>query len=103
MGGRVFGEGRGAELENERTVCPLGRYGTVDDIANTAVFLASPAGTFITGTNVVVDGLQWQMGGAGSMLQHSDKIRQMMKKQKEGRVRGEGSKGYEAYKKQSKL
>merc|ERR1712217_647631 len=100
--GRVFGEGRGAELENVRTVCPLGRYGTVDDIANTAVFLASPAGSFITGTNVVVDGLQWQMGGAGPMLQHSDKIRQMMRKQKEGRVRGEGSKGYDAYKK-SKL
>merc|ERR1712032_1336374 len=96
--GRVFGEGMKAGSANERTVCPLGRYGTVDDIANTAVFLASPAGSFITGTNIVVDGLQWQMTGAGAMLAASDKIRSMMQKQKDGRKKGEGSKGYDAMK-----
>merc|ERR1711862_774 len=46
-----------------RSIVPLGRYGTTDDIANTAIFLASPGGNFITGTNIVVDGLQWQAVG----------------------------------------
>lgn len=107
--GRVFGEGMKAgskESEDKMTrgLCPLGRYGTVDDIANTAVFLASPAGTFITGTNIVVDGLQWQMGGAGQALAYSPMIREKMKAQKEGRVKGQGSPGYEAHKKaESKL
>lgn len=35
---------------------PLRRVGTVDEIAGTAVFLASPAGAFVTGQNLVVDG-----------------------------------------------
>merc|ERR1712217_472454 len=96
--GRVFGEGAQATEDKTRPICPLGRYGTVDDIANTAVFLASPAGSFVTGTNIVVDGLQWQMTGAGAMLAASEKIRSLIKKQKEGRKKGEGSKGYDAMK-----
>merc|ERR1712151_240673 len=95
--GRVFNSA-GAKQRDVRMTVPLGRYGTTDDIANTAVFLASPAGSFITGTNIVVDGLQWQMTGAGAMLAASDKIRGMMQKQKDGRKKGEGSKGYEAMK-----
>jgi NAD(P)-dependent dehydrogenase (short-subunit alcohol dehydrogenase family) len=39
---------------NERT--PLRRIGQPDDIAGTAVFLASPASAFITGQSIVVDG-----------------------------------------------
>jgi NAD(P)-dependent dehydrogenase (short-subunit alcohol dehydrogenase family) len=35
---------------------PLGRWGTPDDIAGPAVFLASDAARFITGTVLVVDG-----------------------------------------------
>jgi len=35
---------------------PLNRYGTVDDVVNVSVFLASPASNFITGHNFVVDG-----------------------------------------------
>jgi NAD(P)-dependent dehydrogenase (short-subunit alcohol dehydrogenase family) len=35
---------------------PLGRYGTVEEIGQTAVFLASPLAAYITGTRVVVDG-----------------------------------------------
>jgi len=92
--GRVFGA-RG-EVTNIREVCPLGRYGTTDDIANTAVFLASPAGSFITGTNIVVDGLQWQAVGVSPMLLAKQFIRAAMKQQKEGRERGSGSKGHAA-------
>jgi len=35
---------------------PLGRWGTPADIAGTAVFLCSPAASFVTGTVVPVDG-----------------------------------------------
>jgi NAD(P)-dependent dehydrogenase (short-subunit alcohol dehydrogenase family) len=91
--GRVFGA-HGAGKRDVRETVPLGRYGTVDDIANTAVFLASPGGCFITGTNVVVDGLQWQAQGAAGFLKNKDVIRKMMQNQKEGRQRGTGSPGH---------
>lgn len=99
--GRVFGA-LGSKKQDIRMTVPLGRYGTVDDIANTAVFLASPGGNFITGTNVVVDGLQWQASGVAGILSVKDKVRKAMQAQKDTRERGAGSKGHEADK-QSKL
>jgi len=41
-----------ATIENE----PLGRIGTAPEVANVAAFLASPAASWVTGTNIVVDG-----------------------------------------------
>lgn len=35
---------------------PMGRMGTPQEMANAAVFVASPAASFVSGTNLVVDG-----------------------------------------------
>lgn len=35
---------------------PMGRMGKPEEVANAAVFLASPAASFVSGTNVLVDG-----------------------------------------------
>ena len=42
-----------AKYENQ---IPLGRLGTAEDVANTVVFLASDAASYITGQVVHVDG-----------------------------------------------
>ena len=36
--------------------CPLGRAGSVDEVAASIVFLASPAAQYITGTTLRIDG-----------------------------------------------
>ncbi|HET6779380.1 MAG TPA: SDR family oxidoreductase [Gemmatimonadales bacterium] len=42
---------------------PLGRWGTPDDIGQMVTYLASPAGDWITGAIMVVDGGAWLKGG----------------------------------------
>ena len=42
--------------ENVQGQIPLGRFGTPDEIAQAVVFLASPASSFIVGTELVADG-----------------------------------------------
>ena len=45
-----------ALLENARRRTPWPRLGRPEDVANAAVFLASDRASFITGSNLVVDG-----------------------------------------------
>src|SRR6201991_316174 len=45
------------EFENyQRSVVPMGRYGTPDEVANAALFLASDLSSFTTGADIPVDG-----------------------------------------------
>jgi gluconate 5-dehydrogenase len=44
--------------ESIRSLIPMGRWGTPEDVANVALFLASDAASFITGSVIVVDGGQ---------------------------------------------
>ena len=43
-------------VEEQRLKIPLKRMGSPQEVANTAIFLASPLSSFTTGTNVLVDG-----------------------------------------------
>lgn len=48
-----------AEEEKERALAgriPLGRLGSADDIAGACIYLASPAGGYVTGSELVLDG-----------------------------------------------
>ncbi len=52
-------------LKQVEAAYPLGRIGEPDDIAGIAVCLASPAGAFITGQTIVVDGGITMAGARG--------------------------------------
>ncbi len=47
---------------------PLGRYGTIDEIASATLFLVSPAGAYVTGATLLVDG-GTSLIGAGPFLE----------------------------------
>jgi len=47
---------RGATSPEEARRVPLRRFGEADEVADTAVFLASPRSSYITGQSIVVDG-----------------------------------------------
>jgi 3-oxoacyl-[acyl-carrier protein] reductase len=44
------------EIKNQSTISPMGRMGTPEEFANAAVFLVSPAASYITGVMLTVDG-----------------------------------------------
>ncbi len=62
---RLAGEAEGT-ARIVRTV-PLGRLGTVEDVAEAVLFLCTPAAAFITGAVLVCDG-GWSLGGLGHLV-----------------------------------
>jgi len=44
---------------------PLGRYGTIDEVCDAVLFLASRAGAYVTGSTLLIDGGTSLLGGAG--------------------------------------
>ncbi|MCZ6915604.1 MAG: SDR family oxidoreductase [Gemmatimonadetes bacterium] len=62
---KAFGSPEGKEAdamgidERLKKQIPLGRLGTPADIGNMVVYLASPAGSWITGSIIVIDGGSW--------------------------------------------
>lgn len=48
--------GTGSDIERERALIPLGRRGSVGEVAATVLFLLSELGSYITGQCLVVDG-----------------------------------------------
>ncbi len=55
-GGITQAEAENIMIEEERKKSPLGKLGTLDDIAHLAIFLASSTNTYITGSVIDVDG-----------------------------------------------
>ncbi len=51
-----FNGPRGEFYKNMFAKCPAGRPGTADEVANVAELLMSPAGAFITGSTILIDG-----------------------------------------------
>lgn len=53
---------------------PLGRFGSVRDIADATVFLFSDAGSYVNGQTLVVDGASWRIasGSIGAGLKYPD-------------------------------
>ncbi|KAI1466781.1 NAD(P)-binding protein [Daldinia caldariorum] len=57
--------GKAAEGKNAAAGIPLGRWGSIKDIADATVYLFSDAGNYVTGEVLVVDGGDWRNGGMG--------------------------------------
>lgn len=51
-----FNGPRGDFYKNMFAQCPAGRPGTADEVANVAELLMGPAGAFITGSTILIDG-----------------------------------------------
>ena len=44
------------ELEKDKKKYPLGRYGKPEDIAYAVIYLLSDASSWVTGSNIIIDG-----------------------------------------------
>ena len=63
-----------------RPRCRLRRFGTADEVSGVIAFLASPAGAYVTGTTIVVDGGAdaWGNGCASPPLVNNERNCRLM-------------------------
>ncbi len=54
----------GDVASNFKKRVPLGRWGTIEEIADAVLFLVSPAGAYVTGTTLLIDGGTSLLGAA---------------------------------------
>ncbi|EMD92759.1 hypothetical protein COCC4DRAFT_32455 [Bipolaris maydis ATCC 48331] len=64
-------EANKADSKAAKTV-PIGRWGTVKEIADATVFLFSDAGNFVNGETLVVDGGAWHTAGFSGGFEYPD-------------------------------
>ena len=55
---------RKEDAEGSMKNIPLGRWGTVKEIADATIYLFGDAGNFVNGSVLVVDGASWRIGTA---------------------------------------
>ncbi len=55
-------------LGEARDANPLGRFGTIEDVANSVIFLTSPLASYITGITLYVDGAEHLHGDRMGMV-----------------------------------
>ena len=65
---------RKEERKNSNKSIPLGRMGTVKEIADATVYLFSDSGNYVNGENIVVDGGAWRTSGNGMGFEYPDFI-----------------------------
>lgn len=64
LGQKELSSPHGAFIKQTIDACPAHRVGTVEDVAEAAAFLTGPGASFITGTDLLVDG-----GASGLMME----------------------------------
>ncbi|KAH7379423.1 peroxisomal 2,4-dienoyl-CoA reductase-like protein SPS19 [Phaeosphaeria sp. MPI-PUGE-AT-0046c] len=60
------------DRERSYKAVPIGRYGTVKEIADATVYLFSDSGNFVNGETLVVDGGQWHTAGFANGFAYPD-------------------------------
>ncbi|PGH07246.1 hypothetical protein AJ80_08032 [Polytolypa hystricis UAMH7299] len=85
---------RAQDVAARHAQVPLGRYGTVKEVADATVYIFSDSGNFVNGSTVVVDGAAWRNHSTdvGSGFQYPDFL-----------ISGEEVTGVSGLKKQSKI
>ncbi|KAF3482456.1 sporulation protein SPS19 [Arthroderma uncinatum] len=65
---------KGEARKRSEAAVPLGRYGSVKEIADATIYIFSDSGNFVNGSTVVVDGGAWRMqsGSSGSGFVYPD-------------------------------
>lgn len=68
------------DLKTSGKAIPVGRWGTIRDIADSTVYLFSDAGNYVNGEVLVVDGGSWRASGLAVGLDSSHRYPEFLLK-----------------------